>query len=115
MEHGWVKLLGWGELLLAIAFEIAGTTTMKLANGLTRPLPSIAIFGCYAVSLALATLSVKTIPIGTAYAVWSGLGTAAIVTIGVLWFQEPLGALKLISLALVILGVIGLNLTALRG
>ena len=110
-----MRLLGWGELLLAIAFEIAGTTAMKLSNGLTRPLPSMAILGCYTVSLALATLSVRTIPVGTAYAVWSGLGTAAIVTIGVLWFQEPLGALKLASLALVILGVIGLNLTVLRG
>ncbi|HLH70064.1 MAG TPA: multidrug efflux SMR transporter [Candidatus Dormibacteraeota bacterium] len=110
-----MRLLGWGELLLAIAFEIAGTTAMKLSNGLTRPLPSMAILGCYTVSLALATLSVRTIPVGTAYAVWSGLGTVAIVTIGALWFQEPLGALKLASLALVILGVIGLNLTVLRG
>ncbi|MBI3652511.1 MAG: multidrug efflux SMR transporter [Acidobacteria bacterium] len=101
----------WIYLVLAIVLEVSGTTCMKLSTGFTKALPSVLMFVFYAASFSLLTLALKKIDVSLAYAVWSGMGTALIATIGVLWFNEPLTAVKLISLALIITGVIGLNLS----
>ncbi len=100
----------WLFLVLAILLEVAGTTCMKLSEGFTRLTPSILLFVFYTLSFGMLTLALKRIDVSVAYAVWSGVGTALIATIGVLWFKEPMTALKLISLALIIIGVVGLNL-----
>jgi small multidrug resistance pump len=84
---------------------------MKLSEGFTKLVPSILLFAFYALSLGMLTLALKRIDVSVAYAVWSGVGTALIATIGVLWFREPATALKLISLALIVIGVVGLNLS----
>ncbi len=97
-------------LVLAILLEVSGTTCMKLSEGFTRLLPSILLFVFYLLSFGMLTLALKKIDVSVAYAVWSGVGTALIATIGVLWFKEPATAMKLISLGLIIAGVIGLNL-----
>lgn len=102
--------MGWVYLVLAILAEVAGTTSMKASKGFTLLVPSVLIFVFYGFSLVLLTLSLKSLDVSVAYAVWSGMGTALIATIGILWFREPLGALKLASLALIIIGVAGLNL-----
>jgi small multidrug resistance pump len=73
--------------------------------------PSILIFVFYTLSFGMLTLALKRIEVSVAYAVWSGVGTAFIATIGVLWFKEPVTAMKLISLGLIIIGVVGLNLS----
>ena len=99
----------WIYLALAILLEVAGTTCMKLSDGFTKLVPSILLFVFYALSFGMLTLALKRIDVSVAYAVWSGVGTALIATIGVLWFKEPMTALKLISLALIIIGVVGLN------
>jgi small multidrug resistance pump len=104
-------LVGWVLLLLAIGLEVAGTTAAKLSGGFNRLLPSIAIFVLYGISLAIYTLTVRSIPISVSYAVWSGLGTAAIALIGIEGFQEPVSLLKIVSLVLIVAGVIGLNLS----
>ncbi|HXU10027.1 MAG TPA: multidrug efflux SMR transporter [Blastocatellia bacterium] len=101
----------WIYLALAILLEVAGTTCMKLSDGFTKTVPSIFLFVFYTLSFGMLTLALKRIDVSIAYAVWSGVGTALIATIGVLWFQEPMTALKLISLALIIIGVVGLNLS----
>jgi small multidrug resistance pump len=101
----------WIYLVLAILLEVCGTTCMKLSAGFTKTLPSILMFVLYGASFSVLTLALKRIDVSIAYAVWSGMGTALIATIGVLWFKEPLTALKLVSLALIIAGVIGLNLS----
>ena len=101
----------WIYLVLAILFEVLGTTCMKLSEGFTRTLPGVLMFVFYGVCFSLLTLALKKIDVSLAYAVWSGMGTALIATIGILWFKEPLTAWKLISLALIIAGVIGLNLS----
>jgi small multidrug resistance pump len=101
----------WLYLALAIFLEVAGTTCMKLSEGFTRMTPSILLFVFYTLSFGMLTLALKRIDVSVAYAVWSGVGTALIATIGVLWFKEPMTALKLISLALIIVGVVGLNLS----
>lgn len=100
----------WIYLLLAILLEVSGTTCMKLSEGFTRTVPSILLFVFYSLSFGMLTLALKRIDVSVAYAVWSGVGTALIATIGVLWFKEPITALKLFSLALIIGGVVGLNL-----
>lgn len=101
----------WTYLVLAILLEVSGTTCMKLSEGFTRTVPSILLFVFYSLSFGMLTLALKRIDVSVAYAVWSGVGTALIATIGVLWFKEPITALKLISLALIIGGVVGLNLS----
>lgn len=101
----------WLYLVLAILLEVSGTTCMKLSEGFTKIVPSILLFVFYTLSFCMLTLALKKIDVSVAYAVWSGVGTALITTIGVLWFKEPATAMKLISLGLIIIGVVGLNLS----
>ena len=101
----------WLYLVLAILLEVSGTTCMKLSEGFTRMVPSILLVVFYTLSFGMLTLALKKIDVSVAYAIWSGVGMALIASIGVLWFKEPATALKLISLALIIIGVVGLNLT----
>jgi small multidrug resistance pump len=103
--------MSWLYLVLAIVLEVSGTTSMKLSQGFTKILPSVLMFLFYGLSLGALTLALKKIDVSVAYAVWSGLGTALIASVGVLWLREPLNALKVISLLLIIGGVIGLNLS----
>lgn len=97
-------------LFLAIVLEVCGTTCMKLSQGFTKVLPSVLIFVFYAGSFSTVTLALKSIPVSTAYAIWSGLGTALIAMIGVYYFKEPVSLLKISSILLIIIGVVGLNL-----
>jgi small multidrug resistance pump len=101
----------WLYLALAILLEVSGTTCMKLSEGFTKVVPSILLFVFYTLSFAMLTLALKKLDVSIAYAVWSGVGTALIAAIGVLWFREPATALKFISLGLIIIGVVGLNLS----
>jgi small multidrug resistance pump len=101
----------WVYLGLAILLEVSGTTCMKLAEGFTKTVPSILLFVFYTLSFGMLTLALKKLDVSIAYAVWSGVGTALIASIGVLWFKEPATAMKLVSLGLIILGVVGLNLS----
>jgi small multidrug resistance pump len=103
--------MAWLYLALAIAFEISGTTCVKLSDGFARLLPSLFILPAYAVSLAFLTVAVRTIPIGVAYAIWSGAGTAIIAGIGFLVFREPLTAIKLLFIAVIVVGVVGLHIS----
>jgi small multidrug resistance pump len=100
----------WLYLATAILFEVAGTLSMRLSEGFTKPLPSTLVFVCYAVSFIAMTFAIKRIDMSVTYAIWSATGTALIATIGIAYFDEPLTALKIFSLLLIILGVIGLNL-----
>ena len=98
--------------MLAIVAEVAGTTSIKFSEGFTRPLPSVAIFVFYGLSLGMLNLALKEIDLSFAYAVWSGVGMALIATVGILWFREPMGALKMVSLGLIAMGVVGLHLSS---
>ena len=99
----------WGVLAVAILFEVAGTTCMRLSESFTRLTPSVLIFVFYAISFALNTLVVGRLGMSVVYAVWSGVGTVLTALIGFLWFREPATALKLASAGLVVLGVFGLH------
>jgi small multidrug resistance pump len=99
----------WLYLAAAILFEVAGTTSMKLAQGFTRPLPSVLIFVFYALAFVALTLTLKKMDISVAYSVWSGVGTALIAALGFFWFQEPLTPVRLACIALIVIGVVGLS------
>ena len=98
-------------LTAAITLEVAGTVSMRLSEGFTKLIPSVLIFLFYAASFAALTIALKKIEIGTAYAIWAGSGTALIAIVGVIYFKEPVSALKAGSILLIILGVVGLNLS----
>ena len=97
-------------LAAAIVLEVAGTTSMKLSEGFTRLAPSLAMAVCYVGSLAMLTLALRTIALGTAYAIWAGIGTALVAAIGVVLFREPLSALRVGGVLCVIAGVVALHL-----
>lgn len=99
----------WLYLILAIVMEVLGITSMKLSEGFTKIVPSVLLFIFYGLCFSCLILAIKKIDISVAYGVWSGLGTALIALIGIYWFKEPVTAIKLTSLALIIVGVIGLN------
>ncbi|MFP5383452.1 MAG: DMT family transporter [Gammaproteobacteria bacterium] len=104
----------WWYLLAAIGFEISGTTCMKLSAGFTKPLPSVGIFVFYTASIVCLTLAVRVIDISVAYAIWSAVGVAVIATIGVFVFGEQMTATRLFFLTTIIVGVVGLQITAPR-
>ena len=100
----------WLCFALAIALEVCGTTCMKLSQGFSRLTPSVLVFVFYGFSFAAFMLALKQIDLSLAYAIWAGLGTAFATAVGILWFKEPASALKIISVGLIVIGVVGLSL-----
>ncbi|MER6153387.1 DMT family transporter [Streptomyces hirsutus] len=101
-----------GYLLLAgaIAAEVGATTAMKYSDGFSKLWPSLLTLVGYVVSFSLLAQTLRTLSIGTAYAIWAGVGTAAIAAIGILFMGEGLTAAKAAGIALIIVGVVVLNL-----
>jgi small multidrug resistance pump len=97
-------------LFLAIVFEVIATTSLKASEGFTRLLPSVVVVVGYGVAFYLLSQALKTIPIGTTYAIWSGVGTAVTVMIGVVLYREGIDLPRIIGIGLIILGVLVLNL-----
>ncbi len=98
-------------LILAIILEVIGTSFLKLTEGFTKLVPSIIVVVSYGLTFFFLSLTIKKLDLGLTYALWSALGTALIVVIGVIFFKEPINLLKVGSLVLIILGVVGLNLS----
>jgi small multidrug resistance pump len=101
----------WIFLILAIVGEVAGTTCMKLSAGFTKPVASVGIFVFYGICFTFLTLALKKMDMSLAYAVWAGLGTALITGLGVMVFHEPISAIKIGGVVLIIGGVVLLNLS----
>ncbi|MEV4612065.1 multidrug efflux SMR transporter [Kitasatospora sp. NPDC049258] len=97
-------------LALAIASEVCATSCLKLTEGFSRLWPSLGVGVGYALSFLLLGRALKHIPVSIAYAVWSGAGTAAVAAIGVLAFGEVLGRAQWAGIALIVVGVVVLNL-----
>ena len=97
-------------LSLAIVTEVAGTVALRYSDGFTRLAPSAVVVLGYGISFWLLALVLRELSVGTTYAVWSAAGTALIAAFGMLALGEPATSLKLASLALIIIGVVGLNL-----
>lgn len=101
----------WLWLIFAIFFEVAGTTSLKISYGFTKVVPTLLTVLFYCTSFYMLSIALKKMEVGLSYALWAGIGTACIAIIGVLYFGESISIVKAISLALIILGVIGLNLS----
>jgi small multidrug resistance pump len=101
----------WIYLILAIVFEVAGTTCMKLSAGFSKPLPAVLMALFYAACFGCFTLALKKVDVSAAYAIWSGVGTVLIAAIGIMWFREPLTLLKAFGVLAIIGGVIAVNLS----
>ena len=93
----------------AISSEVAATLALKASDGFSRPLPAAIVVLGYGFSFWLLALVLKHLSVGTTYAVWSAVGTAAIAIVGVIAYGESANALKIASLGLIVLGVVGLN------
>jgi small multidrug resistance pump len=98
-------------LALAITAEVAGTIALRFSDGFTRPFPSAIVVAGYALSFWMLALVLRHLSVGTTYAIWAGAGTVAIALIGIVALGEPATALKLASIALIVLGVAGLHLS----
>lgn len=96
-------------LALAIGSEIIATVALKLSEGFSKPIPALIVVIGYGVSFYALSMSLRSIPLGVVYAVWSGVGTAAVALIGVLLFREILDAIKVAGIGLIIAGVVMLN------
>jgi small multidrug resistance pump len=105
----------WILLFFAILLEVAGITSMKLSRGFSEPLPSLAVPIFYVCSAAAVILALKKLDLSVTSAIWSGVGTALAAAIGIAYFREPVTVFRMASLALVIIGVIGLSLAARHG
>jgi quaternary ammonium compound-resistance protein SugE len=101
--------MAWILLIVAGLFEIAWAIGMKYTDGFTRPLPTAATVAAMVISVWLLGIAMKTLPVGTAYSVWVGVGAAGTVILGIILFKEPANALRLASIALVIAGIVGLK------
>jgi small multidrug resistance pump len=99
----------WLYLSIAIASEVVGTTCLKLSDGFTKLWPSVGVVAAYSVTFVFLALTLKTLPVGIAYAVWAGVGIAAMALIGWLAFGQPLDGAALLGIALIVLGVVVLN------
>jgi len=97
-------------LALAIVAEVLATVALRLSHGLSRPLPALVVVAGYGLSFWLMAIVLRELSVGFVYAVWSAAGTALIAGIGILAFGEAATFVKLASLALIIAGVVGLNL-----
>jgi small multidrug resistance pump len=98
-------------LALAIGVEVAATAVLPKADGFTNPGWSAAVVVGYALSIWLLTVVVRTMPVSVTYAIWAGAGTALVAVVGLVFLGEPLGWVKAASLAMIVSGVVGLNLT----
>lgn len=100
------------SLILAIIFEAGWAISMKASDGLSKPGPAAVMLVCFLLSAVFLALATRKYEVGVAYAIWVGSGAAIIATVGILYFKEPAGPLKLASLGLVLAGVVGLKLSS---
>ena len=102
----------WLVLLLAGVFEIGWAIGLKYTDGFTRLWPTVGTVGAMALSLALLGIAMKSLPVGTAYAVWVGVGAVGTAILGMVLLGEPANPGRLVSLGLIVLGIIGLKLAS---
>ena len=102
--------MNWIYLFSAIVLEVGGTLSLKFSDGLVKRGPVLLMIFLYGLSFFAFSHALRHMEVGTAYAVFSALGTALMASVGIIWFNEPATALRIVSLILIVLGVVGLNL-----
>jgi len=101
--------MAWIILVVAGLFEVGWAVGLKYTEGFTRPLPTLLTVAAMAVSLGLLGLALRTLPLGTAYAVWTGVGTVGTALLGILLFREPADLGRLACIGLIVVGIAGLK------
>ena len=104
--------MAWTYLLFAGLFEIGWAIGLKYTHGFTRLVPTVLTVASMAVSLGLLGLALKSLPLGTAYAIWTGIGTIGTAILGIILFGEPATALRLACVGLIVAGIVGLKLVS---
>ena len=102
----------WAALLAAGLFEVAWALGLKYSDGLTRFWPSMATVAAIVLSFALMSLALRSLPFGTAYAVWTGIGAVGSIIVGMLLYSEPTDPIRVVCLTLIVAGMIGLKLNS---
>lgn len=109
MNH---QLFAWLVLAVSVLAEVLGTLALRHVDGFTKLLPSTAVVLCYGSAIWLMSVAIKHLEMGPAYAVWAGSGTALTAALGIIWFGESFGPLRMVGLGCIVLGVIALNLSS---
>lgn len=104
--------MAWGYLFLAAAFEIVWAVGLKYSHGLTKFWPSVLTIIAMVLSFSFLAMAVRTIPLGTGYATWTGIGAVGTAILGMILFAEPVTTARVFFLAVIILGVIGLKFSS---
>jgi len=102
--------MAWLIVIVAGLFEVGWAIGLKYTDGFTRPWPTVATLVAMVVSVWLLSIGMRTLPVGTAYSVWVGVGAIGTVALGIVLFGEPASAARLISVGLIVAGIVGLKL-----
>ncbi len=102
----------WLSLCIAGIFEVFWSTAMKYSEGFSKPLPSLLTVAGMVISFYFLSQATKSLPLGTAYAIWTGIGTLGAVLLGIVLFHEPVAPSRILFLLLILAGILGLKLTA---
>jgi len=102
--------MAWAVLFVAGLMEVGWAIGLKYTDGFSRLVPSVLTLGCMLASILLLGLAVKTLPIGTAYAVWTGIGAVGTAILGIMLFGDPATAVRLACIGLIVAGIVGLKL-----
>lgn len=104
--------MAWIYLVIAGLFEVVWAVGLKYTEGFTRPVPSLLTVAAMVVSFVFLAQAMRVLPVGTAYAVWTGIGAVGTAIMGIILFSESMAAGRIVSILLVVLGIIGLKLTS---
>ncbi|MBK9122600.1 MAG: quaternary ammonium compound efflux SMR transporter SugE [Chloroflexi bacterium] len=104
--------MAWVILFVAGLLETVWAVTLKQSEGFTKPVPTVIFFISLVLSMVLLSQALKSLPVGTAYAIWTGIGAAGTAVLGMLFFGESREVLKLLSLLMLVGGIVGLRLTS---
>ncbi|AQW69524.1 quaternary ammonium compound efflux SMR transporter SugE [Pseudomonas fulva] len=104
--------MSWIILFFAGLFEVGWAVGLKYTDGFSKPLPTALTVAAMAVSLGLLGLAMKELPLGTAYAIWTGVGAVGTVIAGIILFGESMALVRLVSVALIVCGLVGLKVSA---
>ncbi len=104
--------MAWFWLILGGLFEIGFTTSLRFVEGFRNIPWTIAFLASVAISMALLEYAARTIPMGTAYAIWGAIGAVGTVAVGMLWFGEPATTVRMVLILVIVLAIAGLRLTA---
>ncbi|KJZ03435.1 DMT family transporter [Pseudoalteromonas piscicida] len=104
--------MSWLLLVFAGLLEVVWAIGLKFTNGFTKPVPSIITLVAMAASFYFLSVALRTLPLSVAYSVWVGIGMLGSIIVGFVYFKEPLSSLKLLSLLLIVIGIVGLKLSS---